>query len=342
MVKKSMLGFVCDQWAKVPPVTHGEVKDKTIVVVGANTGLGFEAAQHFARMGAGRLILACRNQDKGEAAIRRLEEATGYSKAELWLLDLADFSSVSAFGDKALKELERLDILLLNAAYAPVGSDGQFSATKDGWERAIQVNDLSGSLLAFLLLPRMLETAKQYITTPRIVVVSSEVHYWTSLERDVLDSPNAFELLGSEKYCTPKIMKARYLDSKLLNVFFARAFNRRLRDKSIIINSVNPGFCYSELRRDMTSMFMSASEWLLARTAEEGSRQLVWAAVGIPKKDVDSLKGGYVNLDKVDEPSDFVLGEQGEKWEEKLWVDLISVLEKVDARVNSIAAEHFS
>lgn len=68
----------------------------------------------------------------------------------------------------------------------------------------LQVNDLSPSLLAFLLLPRILETAKQYNTTPRIVVVASEVHYWTKLEDKVLASPNAFEVLGSKEYCTTK------------------------------------------------------------------------------------------------------------------------------------------
>lgn len=68
----------------------------------------------------------------------------------------------------------------------------------------LQVNDLSLSLLALLLLPRTLETAKTYHTTPRIVIVSSEVHYWARFEDKVFDSPNAFEILGSKEYCTPQ------------------------------------------------------------------------------------------------------------------------------------------
>lgn len=68
----------------------------------------------------------------------------------------------------------------------------------------LQVNDLSLSLLALLLLPRMLETAKQYNTVPRIVVVSSGVHYSARLEDKVFTSPNAFEVLGSKEYCTPQ------------------------------------------------------------------------------------------------------------------------------------------
>lgn len=59
-----------------------------------------------------------------------LKQATGYSKAELWMVDLADFASVRAFADRALKDLKRLDILMLNAAIA----SGKYTATKDGWE----------------------------------------------------------------------------------------------------------------------------------------------------------------------------------------------------------------
>jgi molybdopterin/thiamine biosynthesis adenylyltransferase len=71
MAKKTIWGFLQDQYKKVPPAAQADLKGKTVIVVGANTGLGFEAAQHFARMGVGKLILACRNQEKGEAAVQR-------------------------------------------------------------------------------------------------------------------------------------------------------------------------------------------------------------------------------------------------------------------------------
>lgn len=137
------------------------------------------------------------------------------------MVDLAEFASVRAFVDRAMNDLERLDILLLNAAIA--STKPEYKATVDGWEQAyahfiyppngcrsinfcirLQVNDLSLSLLGILLLPRMLETAKRHQTTPRTVVVSSEVHYWTKIQEEVLKSPNAFDTLGSKEYCTPK------------------------------------------------------------------------------------------------------------------------------------------
>ncbi|KAF9450190.1 NAD(P)-binding protein [Macrolepiota fuliginosa MF-IS2] len=346
MAKRSHIRFLCKQWATVPPVVHADLRGKTAIVLGANTGIGFEAAQHFARMDVGRLILACRSREKGETAIERLNQATGYSKAELWLVDLGDFASVGAFVDQALRDLERVDLLILNAA-AAARMDGLFTATNDGWETSYELFSQSGQqssspLLALLMLPRVLETAKRHNTIPRIVVVSSDFHFWTELEDKVLNSPNAFEILGSKEYCTSQIMKARYADSKLLNVFFARALSNRVREQPVIVNVVHPGFCYSELRRDITSLGMRLYEMMFAWTAEQGSRQLIWAAVGTPKGDNDTsnkLKGAYVGMADIDEPSDFVLGDEGKKREDKLWVDLISTLEKVDPRVKDVVAQ---
>jgi NADP-dependent 3-hydroxy acid dehydrogenase YdfG len=71
MGKKSFLAYLYDQLRRVPDVVQTDLRGKTVIVVGANTGIGFEAAQHFARMNAGRLILACRSEQKGQAAVDR-------------------------------------------------------------------------------------------------------------------------------------------------------------------------------------------------------------------------------------------------------------------------------
>lgn len=69
MARKTMWGFIRDQWTKVPAVAKTDLSGKTVVVVGANVGLGFEAAKHFAAMNPQRLILVCRSKEKGEAAV---------------------------------------------------------------------------------------------------------------------------------------------------------------------------------------------------------------------------------------------------------------------------------
>ena len=72
MVKRPYSTMVCDQWTTVPPVLTADLTGKSIMVTGANTGLGFEAAKHFARMNPARLILACRNGQRGlDAATRK-------------------------------------------------------------------------------------------------------------------------------------------------------------------------------------------------------------------------------------------------------------------------------
>lgn len=68
-MKKSILAFLKDQFTHVPPVITADLSGKTVVVTGANAGLGFQAAKHFAKMKPGRLILGCRNEEKGKAAV---------------------------------------------------------------------------------------------------------------------------------------------------------------------------------------------------------------------------------------------------------------------------------
>lgn len=68
-MKKTLLDFVVDQWSTVPPVESMDLSGKTVVIVGANAGIGFEAATHFARMTPAKLILGCRSESKGQSAV---------------------------------------------------------------------------------------------------------------------------------------------------------------------------------------------------------------------------------------------------------------------------------
>ncbi|KAJ3507672.1 hypothetical protein NLJ89_g6172 [Agrocybe chaxingu] len=338
-MKLGPIQFIRDQLTRVPPVVYDDLEGKHVVVVGANVGLGFEAAKHFARMDPAKLILACRSQEKGEAALRKLREETGSKVAELWLIDLADFASVKAFVARYEQEGGRLDLLVENAAIAPAPKP-KVQMTTDGWEPAFQTNNLSTSLLGLLLLPRMLETAKQHNSLPRLAIVSSDVHYWSKFgsNRTLLDSENPLQTFGSEAYCTKSVIGTRYFDTKLLNVLFTRALADRLHNKSIIVDTVNPGYCYSELRRDFTgfmALFSRLLDPLLARTTEQGARQLVWAAVGA-KGEEDSLRGAYVSLAAVSEPSDYVISKQGREDQNKLWDNMIGILGTVDLRVRDI------
>jgi FlaA1/EpsC-like NDP-sugar epimerase len=75
MGRLTLLGFIQGQWWKVAPVENVDLTGKTVVVVGANVGLGFETAKHFASMNPKRLVLGCRSQEKGQAALQGKQPA---------------------------------------------------------------------------------------------------------------------------------------------------------------------------------------------------------------------------------------------------------------------------
>ncbi|KAF8074512.1 hypothetical protein FPV67DRAFT_1665270 [Lyophyllum atratum] len=97
MGKLTVLDFFYEQCMKVPPVATADLTGKTVMVIGANT-------------------VACRSMTKGEAALEKLREETGYKAAELWIIDLCEISFVTEFADKFDKDEGGLDILVENAS----------------------------------------------------------------------------------------------------------------------------------------------------------------------------------------------------------------------------------
>ncbi|PBK65074.1 NAD(P)-binding protein, partial [Armillaria solidipes] len=240
------------------PAVTVDLTGKTVVVVRANIGLWFEASKHIAGMDPERLILACRNEEKGKEAI------TG----------LANFGSVMAFTDKCARELDRLEILIGNAGMSPFGRYG----VVEDWETFLHTNNFGPGLLAIHLFLKMIEAARMIHL--RIVVAASDVHYWTTFEDELVELPNIHAKLLSKEYCTPEIMKRRYFDSKLLNMLFAWAFQQRLPPPTIAVNSVNPGFCISNLPSSLHEVYQEADAKQEDELMEMGSRQRVFSAVG--------------------------------------------------------------
>ena len=148
MVNRTFQDMVEGQKKGMVPIVRGDLTGKTVMVTGANRGIGFEAAKHFATMNPARLIVVCRSVEKAQQSIKReycfrfrlfivliisveIQEETGYKNAEPMALDLGKFSSISEFATQASKTLDRLDILVENAAVAIMG---KYAQTEDGWE----------------------------------------------------------------------------------------------------------------------------------------------------------------------------------------------------------------
>lgn len=108
------LAFLKSQFAHIPE-PEKSFAGQTIIVTGSNTGLGLEAARHFVRLNASKVILAVRTIKKGEDAKSSIEQTTGRTGVvEVWQLDMANYESVKQFA-KRCEGLDRLDVVLENA-----------------------------------------------------------------------------------------------------------------------------------------------------------------------------------------------------------------------------------
>ncbi len=164
-------------------------------MTGANTGLGFECVKHLFRMGAGRIILAVRSCEKGEAALAAIRSETGiHDVGEAWELDLASFDSVEAFA-KRLSMLDRLDALIANAGVVTT----RFQ-TVEGMEMSLLVNVVSTMLLGFRALPKLQESARKFGIQPHLTVVSSRTAFGSNMKQamDKLQG-DVFDVLSTEK-----------------------------------------------------------------------------------------------------------------------------------------------
>jgi NAD(P)-dependent dehydrogenase (short-subunit alcohol dehydrogenase family) len=163
--------FAENQWNPLP-YPEADFTGMTVIVTGANVGLGFHAACHFVRLGAAKVILACRSREKGNQAKADIEAScpTRNGVVEAWQLDLSSFNSVKSFCIRAL-QMQRLDIVVENAAVMRP----DFVAA-EGYESTITVNVISTFLMALLLLPIMRKTSQQFGVQPHLVIVSSVAH----------------------------------------------------------------------------------------------------------------------------------------------------------------------
>jgi retinol dehydrogenase-12 len=211
---------------------------------------------------------------------------------------------------------------------------------------SIGVNHLSTALISILLMPLMVKTAQNHDTYPRLVIVASETHSHVDITPEVRAAPAILAKLSDKEFCVERLesivyllpvispvpfrnganMSTRYPVSKLLNVFFTRAFAAHLAPSSAIIaDYVNPGFCYSGLSRNApfpASLVFMVMKLALGRRTAEGAKTLVWAATaGHNDASVrDSLKGAYSSDCRIAAPSDFALSDEGQKIQSRLWV----------------------
>lgn len=245
---------------------------KTVLITGANTGLGFEAALKFAALGASHIIFGVRSLRKGEEARAQICQQTGYNarNIQLYELDMSTFASVKAFAQATAKE-PRLDIAVLNAGLvAPA-----YTLSPEGYEMSLQVMVLSTALLGILLLPQLQKSAAISGTPAHLELVGSiagrsvKADTFSRSDTKILDQVNQPDFFAVQR---------QYKVAKLLLFYILDGLVESTNSSSVIINAVCPGPCRTDLGRDFPTWLkvpMALVQSVLARSAEEGARSYV-------------------------------------------------------------------
>ncbi|KAJ8133532.1 hypothetical protein O1611_g88 [Lasiodiplodia mahajangana] len=305
-----------------PPLPTTSFGGQTVIVTGSNIGLGLEAARHFVRLNASRVILAVRNVSKGENAKASIEASTNRKGViEVWQLEMSDYESIKAFATKC-KSLDRLDVLVANA-----GVLKNTYEESEGTEISIKVNVIGTFLLAISLFPILRESGEQTGNIPRVVITSSIMHEDAKFRER--HEPSIFAAFNKDR---KSYMADRYNTSKLLEVLLVRSIAAAIQkgphaSEPLILNAVNPGLCHSNLDHDLkgiSSYIISFAKAIMARTTEVGSRTLVHsAAAGMESH------GQYMSECRVKEPSPFVRSDEGARTQERVHKELMEILERI-------------
>lgn len=243
------------------PFTAADVPDqsgRTIIVTGANTGIGFEVAKVLAARRA-RVLLACRDQAKALAAMLAIRKTAPDADLAFLPLDQADLASVRRAAELASGE-PRIDVLLNNAGvmFPPL------TRTRDGFELQFGVNHLGAFALTGLLLPKLAETAGS-----RVVVTASLAHQRGKLKWDDLNADKSYN------------RTARYADSKLANMLHFAELDRRLRAAGSPVAAIgcHPGVAATELMRHVGPFQIFTPLFgMILNTADKGAWPALQAA----------------------------------------------------------------
>ncbi len=233
---------------------------RTILVTGANSGLGLRSAEALASRGA-RVLMGCRNQEKAAVALETVKNAAADAAPEVMPLDLADLDDVRTCAKQLTDKLDQLDVLMNNAGVMAI----PHQRTKQGFEMQFGTNHLGHFALTGLLLPIL-----RRADAPRVVSVSSIVHRAARIRF------NDWEEKGYSRWFP-------YIQSKLANLLFTSELQRRATaaDADLLAVAAHPGYAATSLSSGLPTVYRlgaKVSDRLFAQPDRMGALPQLYAA----------------------------------------------------------------
>jgi NAD(P)-dependent dehydrogenase (short-subunit alcohol dehydrogenase family) len=199
------------------------MKNKTVIITGASSGIGKVTALELARKGA-QVVMVSRDAARGNATLAEIKKETNNPQVFFLPCDLSRMANVKHLALEIQSRYEKIDVLINNAGMLP----GKFTLTPEGYELSWATNYLSGFLLTNLLWQQLLNA-----DAARIINVSSEAHRLGQI--DINQLPTAKNYSSFTAYC----------DSKLANILFTYELAHRLELTNITANCLHPGIIAS-------------------------------------------------------------------------------------------------
>ncbi|KAK6544869.1 hypothetical protein TWF694_001549 [Orbilia ellipsospora] len=299
----------------------------SILVTGANSGLGFASALHYLQLKASTLYLLVRSLEKGEQAKKELladplvQKNNPKADIHIYQVDLASLDSLRSFSKKFFNEVQALNVAVLNAGVGYFN----YNPTIDKMESTFQVNYLSNAILTSYLVPILKQSALTTGRPSHLTIVSSMMQNRTSFgENTIPQSESVFDWFNDPK----NMGVSRYGQSKILATAYANEAASRVDPAQVVVNSMCPGFVKTGFDVNSPGFIkypMKILRSLLARSTEEGARAIVLATITGPEG-----SGKFFTDGAVTPPASFLLTSEGQKFQKRMWDETQERLRAVD------------
>lgn len=282
------------------------LKDKIVLITGANAGIGKETARQLAELGASKIILACRSSKRGQEAVEDLRQhaqeqhdqkqqpkTVVASQFIVLECDLGSFDSVrkavDTLKDRQLKDIPQIDILILNAGVMM----NELTFTKDKLETTMQANLLGHFLLTRLLMEKKLMKPNKE-NPPRVLHLTSSTYMIALASHGKMD----FEDLMCDKNKRKYTLFGQYAQSKLGNILFAKELARRY-EGTLISLAIHPGIVRTDVTRNMPMYLKYPNQWLggIVQQYQKSVAQGAWCTVAGAILPVDASVRGSWEMD---------------------------------------------